>query len=110
MPGLHSDLHSCCLSDPAVISIMEASQVVQRCIYSALLFFVLVWLCLFVCKFVYAARESRGMLYLPLISCTLTCVCDVVLSVFSELQLRDDGRYESPQSYLLAGWLTEVRE
>jgi len=89
---------------------MEASQIAQRYIFSALLFLVLVWFPAVLYKYVHAAAESRWKLRLPLISCASTGVCDLGLFVSNEVQLGEDGISESPRSCLTAEGLTQARK
>jgi len=89
---------------------MEASQIMHRCILSALLFFAITWLCLVLHKFVHTARATRWKFRLLLSSCALTCVCDLVLFVLNELQLREDGTHGSPQLCFAAEGLIQVRK
>lgn len=64
---------------------MEASQVVHRCILSALLFFALGWLYLVLQNYLQSCPRSRN-LRLLLGICVFTVVFDLLLFVLNEVQ------------------------
>jgi hypothetical protein len=89
---------------------MEASQLLHRCISSALLVFAILWLCTVVHRYVHTASEARWKFPWLLYSCALTCVCDLILLVLNELQLREEGIYRSCPLYFAAERLTQLRK
>ncbi len=64
---------------------MGASQVMHRCIISALLVFAFLWLRALLHRYVHGALTVRRKLPLLLISCALTYICDLILLILNEL-------------------------
>ena len=80
-----------------------------HCAPSALLLFSVLWLCNVLYRYVRAAPVTRGQLCLPLGSCAVSCLCDILMVVLSEIQVHDrTTRNVSPWNLLLG--LTETRE
>lgn len=89
---------------------MEASLFLHRCLSSALLVFAVLWLCAVVYRYVRTALVTRWKFPLLLWSCALTCICDLILLVLNELQLREEGMYRSRPLRFSAERLTQLRE
>lgn len=89
---------------------MEASLFLHRCLFSALLVFAILWLCAVVYRYIRTALAIRRKFPLLLWSCALTCVCDLILLVLNELQLREEGMYRSCPLRFSAERLTQLRK
>ena len=89
---------------------MEASLLLQFYISSALLFFAILWVCTVLHRYAHTDPAKRWKFSLLLLSCTLTCVCDVILCVLEGLQLREDSRSRSHPLCFATERLTQLRK
>ena len=80
---------------------MEASPVLHRFIFSALLSFAILWLCAVRYRYMHTALAVRQKLLLLLSSCALNCVCGFILFVLNELQVRKEGTNRSLRFYFM---------
>lgn len=89
---------------------MEASLLLQFYISSALLLLAILWVCAVLYRYAHTDPAKRWKFSLLLLSCALTCACDVVLCVLDGLQLREESMSRSPPLCFATEILTQLRK